>query len=101
VILHSHIDSTEILIINVDDNTSYTHGIIDIPLLNATNVSDFKKTLCNNLRWHSKITKLAMLESTETINYMINITFEDLHQNALPGILVPQMFDLFDNVRYL
>ena len=44
VILHSHIDSTEI-IINVDDNTSYTHGIIDIPVLNATAVSDFKKTL--------------------------------------------------------
>ena len=37
--------STEILIINVNDNTSYTHGIIDIPLLNATAVSDFKKTL--------------------------------------------------------
>jgi hypothetical protein len=45
VILHSHIDSTEILIINVDDNASYTHGIIDIPVLNATAVSDFKKTL--------------------------------------------------------
>ena len=44
-ILHSHIDSTEILIINVDDNASYTHGIIDLPLLNATAVSDFKKTL--------------------------------------------------------
>ena len=43
MILHSHIDSTEILIINVDDNTSYTHGIIDIPLLNATAVSDLKK----------------------------------------------------------
>ena len=45
VILHSHIDSTEILIINVDDYASYTHGIIDIHLLNATAVSDFKKPL--------------------------------------------------------
>ena len=55
VILHSHKVSTEILIINVDDNTSYIHGIMDIPLLNATAVSDFKKVYgkrnaCNYLR---------------------------------------------------
>ena len=35
----------EILIINVDENSSFRHGNIDIPLLNATAVSDLKKTL--------------------------------------------------------
>ena len=34
---------TEILIINVDENTTVMHGIKDILLLNATAVSDFKK----------------------------------------------------------
>ena len=37
---------TEILIINVDENTCVIHGNIDkLLLLNATAVSDFKKTL--------------------------------------------------------
>ena len=36
---------TEILIINVDENTSVIHGIKDILLLNASAVSDFKKAL--------------------------------------------------------
>ena len=36
---------TEILIINVDENTSVIHGIKNILLLNATAVSDFKKAL--------------------------------------------------------
>ena len=40
---------TEILVINVDENTSVTHEIIHIPLLNATAVSDLKKTLRKNL----------------------------------------------------
>ena len=35
---------TEILIINVDENTSVMHGIKDILLLNATAVSDLKKS---------------------------------------------------------
>jgi hypothetical protein len=57
VILPHHF--TEILIINVDENTILRHGNIDIPLLNETAVSDLKKKLygnikpCNNLRRHS------------------------------------------------
>ena len=36
---------TEILIINVNENTIVRHGNIDTLLLNATAVSDLKKTL--------------------------------------------------------
>ena len=35
----------EILIINVDENTTIIHETLDTLLLNATAVSDFKKTL--------------------------------------------------------
>ena len=50
---------TEILIINVNENTSVMHGNIDKLLLNATAVSDFKKLYrkskpCNNLRTELK-----------------------------------------------
>ena len=45
-----------------------------------------------------------IVQSTEVRNNIINIhlPFDDLHQNALPGIPVPQkMFVLFDNVDYV
>ena len=36
---------TEILIINIDKDTTIIHGTLDKLLLNVTAVSDFKKTL--------------------------------------------------------
>ena len=36
---------TEILVINVDENTSVMHGTLDKLLLNATALSDKKKAL--------------------------------------------------------
>ena len=45
VILREPHQFTEILIINVDENTSVIHGSLDKLLLNATTVSDFKKAL--------------------------------------------------------
>ena len=84
IFAESHI-ILQILIINVAENTIGRHGNIDIPLINATAVSDFEKANHAIIR----VQPSAMLESTE-ITFKYSLTFDDLHQNALPGILVPQ-----------
>ena len=65
-----------------------------------------KSKPCNNLSMELRA-QTAMLhshvaQSTLVRNSIINIHFDDLHRNALPGIPVPQlMFDLFDKVHHL
>ena len=74
------------------------HGILDPLLLNATVVSDFKKsTPCNNLstaiRQQNKPNRYppccGVIRSQKKPD-KYSLTFDDHHQNALPGIPVPQ-----------
>ena len=73
---------TEILIINVDENTSVMRGTLDKLLLNATAVSDIKKALpstpCNNLSTAlrdqtSRKDIRHIVESVKVRNSIINI----------------------------
>ena len=69
---------TEILIRNVDENSSAIHGTLDTLLLNATAVSEKlygKSKPCNNLRTalRKQIEISAKFESTLVINSIINI----------------------------
>ena len=72
---------------------------MELPVLNATAVSDFKKTLlkkqtCNNLRLGSEQSSQNSRHVVVNINHKLHAkyspTFDDLHQNALHGIPGPQ-----------
>ena len=87
---------TEILIINVDENTSVMHGTLDKLLLNATSVSDFKNTLRKK---HNLSTALRAQNSQKkyppycaVINRIININ--------LPLMIFIRMHFQFHN-KYL
>ena len=74
------------------------HIIKDTLVLNATAVSDYffkvTKKAYHAIIWDALRNTQhfsAILESTEILNYIINIPLPLIfHQNAVPGILVPQ-----------
>ena len=79
------------------------HGILDPLFLNATAVSDFflnfngKSTPCNNpstaLGHKNKPYRYPPccgVSKSQKQRYKYSLTFDDLHQNVLPGIPVPQ-----------
>ena len=68
-----------------------------------------KSTPCNNLstalRQQNKPYRYlpcCVVNRSQKQHYKYSLTFDELHQNALPGIPVPQLiFDLFDKVHHL
>ena len=73
------------------------HGIIDELLLNATAVSDFKPHLCDYVRsaprhrkTYSHFPKKERCHKSQKLHDKYSLTLDDLQQNALPGIPVPQ-----------
>ena len=77
---------TEILIINVDENSSVMHGNLDKLLLNATAVSDFKKKINGkSIIWERRS------EPKPAKRYICHVAQSTLDKNSIINIYLPLM----------
>jgi hypothetical protein len=83
-------------------DTTIIHGTLNKLLLNATAVSDLKNTLWKKKTMQkseygaqspkrlTRYPQYCVVNISQKLHYKYSLTFDDLHQNALPGIPVPE-----------